>query len=341
MINKIYEKIKMFIKENYKELIFLIILFIVINYPVDYSIMISGGTINVNDRVEIKNQSESKGSFNLAYVTELKGTIPTFLLSYIIPNWSRVGIEEYQASSKETTEDITKRARLYLLQSEQAAIKLAYEKAGADIKVTDYSFNVVYVDEEIQSNIKIGDILLEVNNRPIDDMAIYREELESSEVGDILNIKLKRNSKIINTKLEVRNIEGNKLTGISVLPLYEYETDPEIDLNFKSNESGSSGGLMLTLSIYDKLVDKDLTNGLKIVGTGTIDFEGNIGEIDGVKYKLMGAVNEKADLFIVPDGDNYQECLELKSRRGYNIEIIPVKTFEEALTKLEMLANKK
>jgi len=63
MINKIYEKIKMFIKENYKELIFLIILFIVINYPVDYSIMISGGTINVNDRVEIKNQSDFIESF--------------------------------------------------------------------------------------------------------------------------------------------------------------------------------------------------------------------------------------------------------------------------------------
>ena len=250
-------------------------------------------------------------------------------------------MEEYQASSKETTEDIAKRAKLYLLQSEQAAIKLAYEKAEAAIKITDYSFNVVYVDEEIEANIRIGDILLEVNDKSINDMAIYREELEKSEIGDFLNLKLKRNGKEINTKLEVRNIEGSKLTGISVLPLYEYETDPKIELNFKSNESGSSGGLMLTLSIYDKLVDKDLTNGLKIVGTGTIDFEGNVGEIDGVKYKLMGAVNEKADLFIVPYGDNYQECLELKARRGYNIEIIPVKTFEEALIKLEMLANKK
>ena len=48
------------------------------------------------------------------------------------------------------------------------------------------------------------------------------------------------------------------------------------------------------LAIYKELIEEDITHGLKIVGTGTIDELGNVGEIDGVKYKILGAVKNKA-----------------------------------------------
>lgn len=54
---------------------------------------------------------------------------------------------------------------------------------------------------------------------------------------------------------------------------------------------------MTTLEIYNSLTDDDLTKGYKIVGTGTIDMEGNVGMIGGVKYKLKGAIKKKADIF--------------------------------------------
>ena len=108
-----------------------------------------------------------------------------------------------------------------------------------------------------------------------------------------------------------------------------------VRLDFKGNESGPSGGLMLTIAIYDKLVSKDLTNGLKIVGTGTIDYDGNVGQIDGVAYKLKGAVKKGADIFIAPTGENYQECVKLKKKKGYKIDIIEAKTFEQVIRQLE------
>ena len=92
---------------------------------------------------------------------------------------------------------------------------------------------------------------------------------------------------------------------------------------------------MLTIAIYDKLVSKDLTNGLKIVGTGTIDYDGNVGQIDGVAYKLKGAVKKGADIFIAPTGENYQECVKLKNKKGYKIDIIEAKTFEQVIRQLE------
>ena len=90
----------------------------------------------------------------------------------------------------------------------------------------------------------------------------------------------------------------------------------------------------MTLSIYNKLTEEDITKGRKIVGTGTIDEEGNVGEIGGVKYKIMGAVSAKADLFLVPVG-NYEEAVSFAKEKGYDIPIIPVATFDEALQALE------
>ena len=66
---------------------------------------------------------------------------------------------------------------------------------------------------------------------------------------------------------------------------------------------------MLTLAIYSNLNKIDLTHGKTIVGTGTIDADGNVGQISGIKYKLLGAVANKGDIFLVPDGDNYKEAL--------------------------------
>ena len=92
---------------------------------------------------------------------------------------------------------------------------------------------------------------------------------------------------------------------------------------------------MLTLTLYSYLNNIDLTDGKKIVGTGTIDASGNVGEISGIKYKLIGAVKKGADVFIVPVGENYKEAKKVKEEKNYDIKLVPVKTFKEALAYLE------
>jgi len=337
MINKIYDKIKFIIKENYKYVLILIFMLLVLNYPLDYTVMVSGGTIDINDRIEIEDSTDSKGSFNLAYVTELRGTIPSLALSYIIPDWTRVPIEEYQVNKNETKQDIITRAKIYLEYSRQAAIKVAYESANKKFNASNNKFYIVYKSEESDTNVKIGDILLQAENTNLTSLEQFKEIIESKNVGDTIKLTVQRNEEKIQTDIKVKEIDKEKLTGISILNLYKYETNPKIDLRFNDNESGSSGGLMLALAIYDKLVEYDLTNGLKIVGTGTIDFYGNVGQIDGVKYKLKGAVNKGADVFLAPSGKNYKECVELKNKNGYNIKIIEVKHFDDAIRSLKQL----
>ena len=78
------------------------------------------------------------------------------------------------------------------------------------------------------------------------------------------------------------------------------------------------------------MIDKDITNGLKIVGTGTIDEFGNVGSIGGVEYKIKAAVKKKADLFFVPL-DNYEEALKAKEENELNIKLISIKHIDDAI----------
>ena len=50
----------------------------------------------------------------------------------------------------------------------------------------------------------------------------------------------------------------------------------------------------------------------------------------------MGAVKEGAEIFLVPE-ENYKEAIDVKKEKGYDIEIVSVKTFNDAVNYLEGL----
>lgn len=337
MINKIYDKFKKFIKENYKEIIFLVLFYLFMTFPVPYYISVSGGTIDVGSRVEIENSYEEKGSFNLAYVSELRGTIPTYLLSYVIPTWERTKVDSYQINEDETMDDITNRDKLYLYDANQSAIYVAYTKAEKTFTINNHHYYVYYVDNRASKEIKVRDELLGVDDSKIVDLNKFREYIATKNVGDKLTIRLKRNGKEITTETPIFEEENVKYAGLAFFDILDYEVSPSIKLKFKSSETGPSGGLTTALAIYNKLTEEDITKGKKIVGTGTISIDGTVGEIGGVKYKLLGAVKKKADVFLVPNGSNYDECVKLQKEKGYKIKIIGVDTFDDAIEKLKEL----
>ena len=118
--------------------------------------------------------------------------------------------------------------------------------------------------------------------------------------------------------------------GIVLVTNYIYETNDEVDIAFKTGEGGSSGGLVLALGIYSKITGIDLLKGRNIAGTGTIDIDGNVGEIDGIKYKIAGAVKNKMDVVLVSPY-NYEEAKNIIEKNNYKIELVKVNTFEEAI----------
>lgn len=339
MFNKVYEKIKEFIKENYLGLLFYLVFVATLMYPLPYYIYTGGGCMNTKNRVQVENEYPADGSFYFAYVSQLQATIPGYLLAHVIPGWEIESIENYQTDSDETQEELLLRDHLYLEEANTAAIFNAYQKAAKEIQVQEKNHYIIYLQDRTKTNLKIGDKIEKINGETVEDLEQIRGIVDDIEVGEKISFEVIRNQKKVSCYAEVYEEEHKKFVGISIVTLYDYELDPSLKLSFNRKESGPSGGLTLALTIYNQLVPEDITKGKKIVGTGTIAMDGTVGEIGGVAYKLQGAVAEKADVFLVPNGNNYKEALQIQKKKGYDINIIGVDSFEDAIEKLRQLKN--
>ena len=336
MIQKIIKNIKDFFK-NPKEVIsfFLpIVIMLILLIPVDYTVTFStGGTINIDNKISVSNEKKKDGSFNSAYVKQAKGNILTFTLGKLIKG---IDLEKNEKIiyDNETIEDYNFRNKLYFKESISSSVKLAYQKANKPINVVGSNMYVIYIDEHSNSDLKVQDEILKINDVIVNNLNDIKNILLNYKENDVINVTVKRNNKEIDVKSKLIKLNDEVKMGVSIITIYDYDVSKDVNLKFGNKESGPSGGLMFTLSIYNKLVDEDITKNRKIVGTGTIDLNGNVGEIGGVKYKLKGAVKSKADIFICPY-ENYDEAINLKNKYNYDIEIIKVSTFDEAIEKLK------
>ena len=333
MINKLYEKVVRFIKEEYKFIILCLVILIVGLFPLPIRLYMGGGIINLEDRIEIENEYKENGSFNLAYVRESRATIPTYLLSFVT-NWDRVKISDVKLDENDNTKDMWKREQLYLKEASDNAIINAYKLAGEKIAINKEVFQILYIDLKAETNLMIGDEIISIDGNVINNYDDIGNVVANKNIGDKVNILINRDDKEKECYAIIKDYDGEKKIGISMLKLYDYDIERDIDLKFSNREGGSSGGFMLSLAIYNRLIEKDITKGLKIVGTGTIDSLGNVGEIGGVKYKLKGAVKNKADIFFVPEA-NYLEAMNEKDEHGYKIDIVKVYTLKDAINYLE------
>ncbi|MFF0412310.1 S16 family serine protease [Kitasatospora sp. NPDC004745] len=102
---------------------------------------------------------------------------------------------------------------------------------------------------------------------------------------------------------------------------------------------GPSAGQMLALGIVDKLAGDgkggDLTGGLKIAGTGTIDDQGVVGAVGGVPLKTQAAARDGATVFLLPK----DECADAKVNTPAGLRLVPVGTLGEAVSALEALKS--
>lgn len=314
---------KKFLKENFKFLLFVALMILVIEVELPYYVEAPGGTINLSKRID-NNYKKQNGSLNMLYVTEYKGNIVTVLLSKVIKSWDLYEISKQQISN-ENSEDIYLRNKVMLDNSIQNATFVAYNYAGKKINIKDKQ-NIVIASTK-NNGLEIGDIIVSIDDLEVDNIETIREHLKSLNPKDKVKVKIKRDKKerIINITLD-----EDKLLGIMLVTNYEYDTEDDLNIDFRSGEGGSSGGLVLALGIYSEITGKDILKGRNIAGTGTIDIDGNVGEIDGIKYKIAGAVRNKMDIVLVSPY-NYEEAKKVIEENRYKIELVKVNTFKEAI----------
>lgn len=331
---KIYEKIQKFIKEYYTILLLYTFIFLLFTVKIPYYIETPGGLIDTSTKIITQDNFKLSGSLNMAYVSEIHATIPTYIWSKIDKDW-KARREEKITIGKENIEDLEYRNKMLLIESNKIAQLVAYDHSNIKYKIVNDKLYVTYIDDKAKTNLKVKDQIIKVNDNKAINKNYLQTYISSKNINDEITFTVKRNNKKIKRKATLIDVNKEPKVGAIITEDYDIKSNRKIKFNFKETESGPSGGLMLALTVYSYINKMDITNGKKIAGTGTINIDGTVGEISGVKYKLMGAVKNKAQIFLVPKGNNYKEAKKIKKEKNYNIELVPIETFEEALKYLK------
>ena len=322
------KKIKEFLKEYFLFILIVIIGFIITWVPVPYYIEGPGGLLPLKDRFTINNEKVS--NYHLAYVSSYKGNILNILLSYLSDDYDVYPETKESGNNKE----VDFRNRLLLEEANQDALIYAYIKAERDVDIKSEEVYITYIYDEAKTDLEVGDKIILIDGEEVLSKSSLKEKIESKNKGDKIIFKVENNLKTYTRYAYVLEIEGKKLIGVLPTVKREIEVNPSIKFTFDKSESGSSGGFMTTLAIYDLLVEEDIAKGLKIAGTGTIDAYGNVGEIGGIEYKIMGAIDEDVDIFFLPI-ENLEEAKETLKRKNKDLNLVAIKHFDEAIEYLK------
>lgn len=110
---------------------------------------------------------------------------------------------------------------------------------------------------------------------------------------------------------------------------FQFPFQLEID---SGSVGGPSAGLAFTLALLDTLTPGELTGGKVVAATGTIDIDGNVGPIGGLRQKTVAVEEAGADVFLVPKAE---EAIAIEQARGSDVRVVGVETLDEALAVLE------
>ena len=94
---------------------------------------------------------------------------------------------------------------------------------------------------------------------------------------------------------------------------------------------GPSAGLALTLGVIDALDGGSLTGGKTVAATGTMDAQGDVGDVGGVPQKTVAVGKAGATIFLVPDVE--RGAAQSKARPG--LHVYAVRTLDDAIRVLE------
>jgi len=220
--------------------------------------------------------------------------------------------------------------------SENVAIAVALEYLDFNVSTKGEGVLVVGVLEgsPVEGKLKKGDKIFSINNKEISSASEFIATLREFEIGEFIKIGLYREFDgdeqflEIETKLiEHVDYEDEPMVGFLATTINEKFDFPFLIDIKTGNVGGPSAGLMMALNVYNNLIPEDITNSMVIAGTGTIEVDGSVGPVGGIKQKVISAKNAGAELILVPMA-NFEEAKPLATNFT---KIVAVESFEEAL----------
>ncbi|HKX74011.1 MAG TPA: S16 family serine protease [Acidimicrobiia bacterium] len=238
----------------------------------------------------------------------------------------------------ETDEEFVLRNRSLMDTSTETAITLALQRLGYAITPASDGIRIAEVVEDTPAAavLEVDDVIVGVAGDEVTVAEDLGPIVTSFEVGDTIDLDIRRGETEENVTVELvpRTDDPNRpMIGISVETL-----NPRFNFPFPiaieaGQIGGPSAGMMYTLAVMDLLAPDDLTKGHVIAGTGTIDLEGNVGAIGGVRQKVVAAEAAGAEYMLVPQAN----LVEAESARRTRMELVGVNNLDDALAFLATL----
>ena len=283
----------------------------------------------------------TEGELDMTTVSEYGGPQEGLDMFQAIWGWidpdRRVVPRESVYPEGETEEENTARNVEAFSTSQSYAIAAAMDYLDQPIK-EQVIVTSVGLDTPAQDKLRAGDEILTVDGVPMTTPEQVVEAVRSKPIGTDLNFSVMRGG----TKLEVvvtsgtrsddPETEQNEATipyiGIGIDINYSAEFEIKFGV---TGVGGPSAGTLFAIGIIDKLTPGALTQGKIIAGTGTIDPDGNVGEIGGIRQKLIGARDAGAVLFLAPAGN----CDEVIGHIPDGLTVAAIETLEDAMDEIE------
>lgn len=238
-------------------------------------------------------------------------------------SWLDFAVAHLPGSDAETARvDLTGAAKVASQESmdtsKQTAALVAEKFVTGDIShlVADGALVVGLVAESPAENagLKAGDIIVEVGTTAVHDAGEVADAIE--EHSGPVQVVIKRGPHRLAFDVTPR---GRKI-GVRIET--HYHGTPVLTVE-TPGVGGASAGLAMTLAFIDALSPGDLTSAV-VAATGTMNQDGSVGEIRGLRQKALGAKQAGATYMFAPRGD-------VEAGVRYALEIVPVDTVEDAV----------
>jgi PDZ domain-containing protein len=218
--------------------------------------------------------------------------------------------------------------------SQRVAAAVALRELGfrVNARATGVRVELVSDDAPAARVLKSGDVIVEADGKAVRAPAVLRRIVRDVGAGRELVLAVRRGT----TRLEfavrtIRSDEGVPIIGVVVSQAANIELPVNVEID-TGGVGGPSAGLAFALDVMEEL-GRDVDRGHRIAVTGSLELDGTVGEIGGVKQKTIGVRRADIDVFVVPAGDNAREA----RRYADGVRIVAVKTFQQALQALATL----
>jgi PDZ domain-containing protein len=221
----------------------------------------------------------------------------------------------------------------------QQAAAVGLRAAGFDVGPEDLGGEGALVvetfpDSAATGTLLPGDVIVEAAGEPVGTFDHLRQVLARTGAAT-LDLTVRRAGRPVGIRITPRPVPGvseEPVLGIQVTTLHA-TVDLPVPVAVDSGQiGGPSAGLMIALTVFDKVDPVDLADGRQIAGTGTIAFDGAVGPISGIEQKVLAAHRQDVDVFLAPDAQ-LEEAGSLLPADS-DMVLVGVGTFDEALDAL-------